>query len=110
FLRMLRSNNRTIGILCLFLGAIFICGCNRSTAREGTPKLSSPLVRVSAEGMDAAEPATGVAPDGSFYVAWVNHDANNRADVMIGRYEPGKTPSAAVRVNPEAGSATAWRG
>jgi len=72
--------------------------------------LSSPLVLVSAEGVDAAEPATGVAPDGSFYVAWVNHTPENRADVMIGRYEVGKTPAAAVRVNPHAGTATAWRG
>ena len=74
------------------------------------PVVTSPLVLVSAEGVDAAEPATAVAPDGSFYVAWVNHDANNRADVMIGRYEPGKKPAAAVRVNPETGTATAWRG
>ncbi|HEX3185992.1 MAG TPA: sialidase family protein, partial [Pyrinomonadaceae bacterium] len=72
--------------------------------------MSSPLVLVSAEGVDAAEPATAVAPDGSFYVAWVNHAPENRADVMIGRYEPGKTPAPAVRVNPEAGTATAWRG
>jgi hypothetical protein len=60
--------------------------------------------------VDAAEPATGVAPDGSFYVAWVNHAPENRADVMIGRYEIGKTPPAPVRVNPQAGAATAWRG
>jgi hypothetical protein len=60
--------------------------------------------------VDAAEPATGVAPDGSFYVAWVNHGPENRADVMIGRYELGKTPPAPVRVNPHAGAATAWRG
>jgi hypothetical protein len=40
----------------------------------------------------------------------VNHEPNNRTDVMIGRYEVGKTPAPAVRVNPEAGTATAWRG
>jgi hypothetical protein len=89
----------------------FVCACNRSTETlTAYPPLSSPLVLVSAEGVDAAEPATAVAPDGSFYVAWVNHAPENRADVMIGRYEPGKTPAPAVRVNPEAGTATAWRG
>ena len=106
---MLR-NKLTIGVLCVVLSA-YVSACNRSTAREaGAPMLNSPLVRVSAEGVDAAEPATGVAPDGSLYVAWVNHEPNNRADVMIGRYEPGKTPAPPVRVNPQPGTATAWRG
>jgi hypothetical protein len=107
---MLSNNRLIIGVLC-FVFCAFCCACNRSTAREATaPVPTSPPVLVSAEGVDAAEPATGVAPDGSFYVAWVNHEPNNRADVMIGRYEPGKTPGPAVRVNPEAGTATAWRG
>ena len=107
---MLRNNKLTIGVLYIAL-SLFLSACNRSTARETTaPTLTSPLVLVSADGVDAAEPATGVAPDGSFYVAWVNHEPNNRADVMIGRYEPGKAPAQAVRVNPEAGTATAWRG
>ncbi|HEX5965701.1 MAG TPA: sialidase family protein [Pyrinomonadaceae bacterium] len=105
------SRNKSIkGILCLAFCA-FVCACNRSTGTlTAYAPLSSPLVLVSAEGVDAAEPATSVAADGSFYVAWVNHEPNNRADVMIGRYKPGKTPAAAVRVNPEAGTATAWRG
>lgn len=105
------SNNRLAsGILC-FVFCAFLCACNRSTGTlTAYAPLSSPMVLVSAEGVDAAEPATGVAPDGSFYVAWVNHEPNNRADVMIGRYEPGKTPASAVRVNPQAGIATAWRG
>jgi hypothetical protein len=106
---MLRNDKLTIGILCLVLSALFTA-CNRSTAREASAPLTSPLVRVSAEGVDAAEPVAASAPDGSFYVAWVNHEPNNRGDVMIGRFDPGKTPAAPVRVNPEPGSATAWRG
>jgi BNR repeat protein len=105
------SNNKSaIGLLCLILGA-FLCACNRSTgASTAYAPLSSPLVLVSAEGIDAAEPATATAPDGSFYLAWVNHAPENRADVMIRHYDPGKTPTPAVRVNPQAGVATAWRG
>lgn len=110
---MLR-NKLIVVVLCVVLSAFlsaFLSACQRSTASEASaPVLNSPLVRVSAEGIDAAEPATGVAPDGSFYVAWVNHEPNNGADVMIGRFEPGKTPAAPVRVNPQAGAATAWRG
>jgi hypothetical protein len=107
---MLSNNKLTIALVGIAL-SLFLSACNRSTASEApAPVLTSPLVLVSGEGIDAAEPATGVAPDGSFYVAWVNHEPNNRADVMIGRYEPGKTPGPAVRVNPDAGTATAWRG
>ena len=107
---MFRGNRLTSGILCFVLCA-FLCSCNRSTgALTASAPLTPPMFLVSAEGVDAAEPATGVAPDGSFYVAWVNHEPNNRADVMITRYEPGKSPTAAVRVNPQAGTATAWRG
>lgn len=107
---MVWNNKTSLAILCLVFCAFF-CACQRSTATVPTaPVLTSPLLLVSAEGVDAAEPATGVAPDGSFYVAWVNHEPNNRADVMIGRYDPGKTPAAHVRVNPQPGTATAWRG
>ena len=94
-----------IGILCL----LFICGCNRSTATEPATTKPAP-VQLSAEGIDAAEPVTATASDGSFYVAWVNHDVKNQADVMIGHYDQGKMLDAPVRVNPQPGTATAWRG
>ena len=67
-------------------------------------------MQLSAEGIDAAEPVTATASDGSFYVAWVNHDVKNQADVMIGHYDQGKMLGAPVRVNPQPGTATAWRG
>src|SRR5688572_2232447 len=108
---MLRTNKSRIGMLCLVLCTLFLCPCNRSTATEApAPKPASPLLRVSAEGVDAAEPAPASASDGSFYVAWVNHVGHHQADVMIGRFEQGKSPSTPVRVNPEEGTATAWRG
>ena len=67
-------------------------------------------VQVSANGVDAAEPATAAAPDGTFYVAWVNHDAK-QADVMLARFNAdGEPQGAAVRVNRQPGWATAWRG
>jgi hypothetical protein len=60
--------------------------------------------------MDAAEPVTTTAPGGGFYVAWVNHNAN-LADVMLARFDnEGAANGPAVRVNPQAGNATAWRG
>ena len=106
---MLRNNKLAIAVVC-FVFATFFCACNGTTATEvRLPVLNSSLTQVSTDGVDAAEPATGIAPDQSFYLAWVNHEPNNRADVMISHYETGKAPSP-VRVNPEAGIATAWRG
>ena len=108
------SNKPAIGILCLslFLCPLFLSGCNRSTATEETvTKLAFTPVQLSADGVDAAEPVTAAASDGNFYVAWVNHEVKNQADVMIGRFDShGKMRSAPVRVNPQPGLATAWRG
>jgi BNR repeat protein len=96
-----------IGILLVSL--IFMTGCARLAA-DASPGAVS-MVRVSAEGVDAAEPVTAGAPDGSVYVAWVNHGENNQADVMLRRYNhDGKAQGSPVRVNQQAGIAKAWRG
>jgi hypothetical protein len=108
---MLR-NKLPIGVLCLSLCLLFLSGCNRSTATEATvvgPAFAP--VQLSADGVDAAEPVTAASSDGNLYVAWVNHEVKNQADVMIGRFDSqGKMRGAPVRVNPQPGGATAWRG
>src|ERR1043165_789638 len=76
-----------------------------SAANIGQP------IRVSSADADAAEPATAAAPDGSVYVAWVEHRRNDEADVMLARFnDAGQMQGEPARVNPEAGRATAWRG
>jgi BNR repeat-like domain len=76
-----------------------------SAANIGQP------ARVSSADADAAEPATAAAPDGSVYVAWVEHRRNDEADVMLARFnDAGQMQGEPARVNPEAGRATAWRG
>ena len=82
---------------------------NRTSQEEGLAP--APLsFQISALGVDAAEPATAWATDGTFYVAWVNHDAK-QADVMIARFgSDGEMQGAPVRVNRQQGVATAWRG
>lgn len=68
-------------------------------------------VRVSAEGVNAAEPVVAAAPDGAVYVAWVGHGAGKEADVWVARFdEKGKREGEPARVNPTSGGATAWRG
>lgn len=106
------SNKLSIGVLGFVLCSLFLAGCNRSTAHEATKVKPAPApLQLSAEGVDAAEPTTAVASDGSFYVAWVNHEVKNQADVMLTRFDGGgKAVGAPVRVNPQAGVATAWRG
>jgi hypothetical protein len=68
-------------------------------------------VRVTPEGVNAAEPSVAAAADGSVYVAWVAHGSGKEADVFVARFDAaGKRAGEPVRVNPRAGEATAWRG
>jgi hypothetical protein len=84
-------------------------GCNHVAATRDNATPPQP-VQISAAGVDAAEPATAAAADGTFYVAWVNHDAK-QADVMLAHFNhKGEPLSAPVRVNRQPGAATAWRG
>ena len=91
--------------LCLYVALIFLTGCERPVM-EAAPGAT----QISAPGIDAAEPVTAAAPDGSFYVAWVNHDLK-QADVMLAQFNgDGEMRGSPVRVNRQAGVATAWRG
>ena len=97
-------------ILGILLPALLVfAGCNHLAATRDKPLPPQP-VQISAPGIDAAEPAVASARDGSFYVAWVNHDAK-QADVMLARLnDAGAVQGSPVRVNRLAGAATAWRG
>ena len=98
---------RIIGILLPVM--LVFAGCKHLAATREQPRPPQP-VQISAQGIDAAEPAIAPARDGSFYVAWVNHDAK-QADVMLARFnETGGIQDSPVRVNRQAGVATAWRG
>jgi hypothetical protein len=97
-----------VGILLLSL--VFICGCSRFAADASRAATFQP-VQISAPGVDAAEPVTVTAPNGGFYVAWVDHNANSQSDVMLARFDQdGAASGSAVRVNQTEGVATAWRG
>ena len=98
---------RRILIWTCLLSLVFVTGCARLSANSSH---AFQPVQLSATDVDAAEPVTASAPDG-FYVAWVNHNANNQADVMLARFNnEGAASGAPVRVNEPAGVATAWRG
>jgi hypothetical protein len=95
-----------LGTLLLF------AGCKHLSTRGAENNKTAPPqpVQISANGVDAAEPSTAPAPDGTFDVAWVHHDAK-QADVMIARFNgEGVQQGPAVRVNRQPGIATAWRG
>jgi hypothetical protein len=93
----------------LLISLLFVSGCSRFAADASRATFQP--VQLSAPEVDAAEPVTATAPGGGFYVAWVNHVGHHQADVMLGRFDNEGAPSgAAVRVNPQAGNATAWRG
>lgn len=102
---------------CVALLALFFAGCAQKT-KEVTEAVSQPPansvkpVRVSTENTDAAEPAMASGKDGAVFVAWVEHRQNKEADVMLAELDKeGQMKTATpVRVNPQAGAATAWRG
>jgi hypothetical protein len=101
---------------------IVLAGCARQTNRASTGAQAGAQanvtltndgqpVRLSAGDADGAEPATASGRDGSVYVAWVEHRPEQRADVMLARFDAtGRMQGEAARVNSEAGLATAWRG
>jgi hypothetical protein len=96
----------------LLLGLVFFAArtARNRTSQEGRLAPAATAFQISAQGIDAAEPATASAPDGTFYVTWVNHDAK-QGDVMLARFNSdGAMQSAPVRVNRQPGVATAWRG
>lgn len=96
----------------VLVSLVFVTGCSRfaADASHASSATFQP-VQLSAPEVDAAEPITAGAPGGGFYVAWVNHVGHHQADVMLGRFDnEGLAAGAAVRVNPQAGNATAWRG
>ncbi len=97
-------------ILTLLPALLLLSACNHLTATRTTEVAGPPqAVQISSPGVDAAEPVTAAAPDGSLYVAWVNHDAN-QADVMLAQFTGGEMRGSPVRVNRQPGVATAWRG
>jgi hypothetical protein len=68
-------------------------------------------ILISAEDAYAAEPAIAASRNGAVYVAWVEHQAEGAANVRVARLNPnGERIGASVRVNPNDGEATAWRG
>jgi hypothetical protein len=102
--------------LCFVLLLLTCCCARRASQTSGTGATSpaankGQAVRVSSDDADAAEPATAAGPDGSVYVAWVEHRTNGEADVMLAHLDSaGHARGEAVRLNSEAGRATAWRG
>jgi hypothetical protein len=66
--------------------------------------------RVSAADTNASEPAVAIAKDGGAYVVWVEH-RDKDADVMLRRFNGAGQPFGdPIRINPQPGQATAWRG
>jgi hypothetical protein len=85
---------------------------SNETKNETKTKIpDSPAIRVSAPNIDSAEPAIAAAPDGGIYFVWVEHDASKAADVYFQKFDgEAKSNGEKIRINPQAGEATAWRG
>src|SRR4029079_9537312 len=97
--------------LLIFLTTLLLlAGCKHQTTSQGAEVNKPQPLQISANGVDAAEPATAAAPDGTFYVAWVNHAAKQAAVMLAHFHTGGAQQGSAVRVHRQEGIATAWRG
>ena len=74
-------------------------------------KLPLTEILVSKADADTAEPAVAADSAGNIYVLDVEHGANKTADVFVQKItDDGTKESDKVRINPNEGQATAWRG
>ena len=94
----------------LFALLIFAVGAFTSACGK-IQTVNSDEVLVSAPDADSAEPAIASDAEGNVYVLYVEHGADKTADVYLQKYNGEAEPiGEKVRINPEAGRATAWRG
>lgn len=78
---------------------------------QGEKVLQPQIIRISAPETDAAEPTIAASKDGNVFVAWVEHGVGKEANVLVQSFDNnGKSTGEKVRVNPQPGQATAWRG
>ena len=85
--------------------ALLLTGCSRLATKGAVTVPPPAAIQLSTPGVDAAEPGTASASDGTFYVAWANHDAK-QADIMIARFNTnGDMQGSPVRVNRQPGIA-----
>lgn len=102
--------------LLFVLTVITFAGCHQAettntSGSEKTEKTETAAIRVSEAIADAAEPAIAADADGVLYVLYVTHGAEKTADIFLRKFDSQKNPiGEKVRVNPNAGEATAWRG
>jgi hypothetical protein len=108
---MTRKQTLIACVVLLLLTASCTRRANQESQTKQSPANTLQPVRVSAENVDAAEPAMAAGLDGSVYVAWIEHRAKREADVFVAHLDgAGQTINAPVRVNPKVGEATGWRG
>ena len=99
------KNEIKLFALLIFAVGAFTLACGK------VQTVNSDEVLVSAPDTDAAEPAIASDAEGNVYVLYVEHGANKTADVYLQKYSGEAKPiGEKVRINPEAGRATAWRG
>jgi hypothetical protein len=68
-------------------------------------------ILVSAPATDSAEPVITSDLEGNLYILYVEHGANKTADVYLQKFSgEAKQTGERVRINPEEGVASAWRG
>lgn len=98
---------RLLVVLALF--GVF-AGCSKEAAGPGKAETPGEPGRISDDAVMAAQPAVARDEGGAIFVVYVEHDKKG-ADVYLQKTdEKGRREGEKVRVNPNAGEATAWKG
>lgn len=109
----MRLTNLKISII---LSVLFLTACVdgdfSTSADETSPKLAKiSRIRITDAEVDSAEPSIATDKDGNVYIVWVEHGADKKADVFLQKFDAdGKKDGKKIRVNPQAGMGSAWRG
>jgi hypothetical protein len=114
---VLGSRLAVTAVLLLLAAVTLACTRYGIAKSDKAPPKRNPLItargpiQVSSANTDSAEPAVAKGSDGIVYIAWIEHHENKEADLMAASFDSaGRRTSPAVRINPEVGQATAWRG
>lgn len=90
------------------LSLVLMSACSKSPSTAA--RMSGAPQRLSTSDAVASEPAVATGKDGTVYVVWVEHRGKD-ADVMLKRLNSaGESLGVPIRINPQPGQATAWRG
>jgi hypothetical protein len=97
-------------LLVMLVLSVVLVGCSKEPASFGKAEKFRETVRISDDGVMAAQPAVARDESGAIFVVYVEHYEEG-SDVYLQKTDlNGRREGEKVRVNPNSREATAWKG